>query len=430
MSQSADDPIWIGLERRLAAVEAWIGEPAPWRPAETAAPLASARVVRGSTFKRAEADSRRGGRRPVALLVLLVVVGLLVTLVVVGGAGRPAPRPVLVPGFNTLGVTAQWDFPAAVALPDGRALVMGFARSGRASASAAIFAPASVTFTPAGSSPTFIGNDQGVAALPDGRVLVTSPSDTSAALFDPATGAFSPTGPLSRVRSSAATAVLHDGRVLVVGGEDDTKGCCTIFSSAEVFDPATGRFMPTGSLSVGRGVGTATTLADGRVLVTDGEQDPGVAELYDPSTGTFSPTGSMRTPRRQHTVSILADGRVLVLGGLATPPPTADDELLGSAEVYDPATGRFSAVGSLVVPRRQASATLLLDGRVLVTGGLDLAGTGTGLPSELFDPSTLRFSLLPDSLVPSMPFGSAATRLADGDVLIVASDGTVELFHP
>ena len=440
MSHSVDDPVWTGLERRFAAVEAWIGEPAPWRPAEAGAPLATARVVPGRAFGPAKSERRRGGRRPVVALVLLVVAALLVALALVGVAGRPAPRPALAPGFHSLGVIAHtgsfdpgwtlWDRPAAVALPDGRALVMGYNITGRASYSAELFDPASATFTPAGSPILPFGSGFIGTGLLDGRVLVRADYDTSAALFDPATGAFSPTGLLSWARLDAATAVLHDGRVLVFGGDIKPHGQVVISSEAEVYDPATGRFTPTGPLSAAQFVGTATTLADGRVFVTTG--DAGQAELYDPSTGTFTPTGSMTTPRGQYTVSILADGRVLVFGGTLPSDQVDGQQSLGSAEVYDPATGRFSAVGSLVVPRSGASATLLLDGRVLVTGGWDLAGPATELPSELYDPSTMRFSLVPDSLVPSGTgsAGSAATRLADGDVLIVESNGMVELFHP
>jgi hypothetical protein len=439
MSHSVDDPVWTGLERRLAAVEAWVGEPAPWRPSEAGAPLAAGRVVRGSAFNGAKTDRSRGGRQPVALLVLLVLAAILAALVVVGVAGRPAPRPALVRGFNTLGVVAPsgsfdpgstlWVRPTVVALPDGRALIMGYTFAGQTSYSAGLYDPASATFTSVGSAPTMLTNwiDYRATGLLDGRVLVTSGSDTSAALFDPATGAFAPTGSLSRSRFNAATALLHDGRVLVVGGEDMPQNHAAD-SSAEVFDPATGRFTLTGSLSVAQPVDTATTLADGRVLVTTG--DAGQAELYDPSTGTFTPTGTMTTPRGGYAVSILADGRVLVVGGLVSNDNVSTNEVLGSAEVYDPATGRFSGVGSLVVPRAGASATLLLDGRVLVTGGGNVADTATELSSELYDPSTMRFSEVPGSLVPFGKGGTVATRLTDGDVLIVVSTGEVELFHP
>jgi Kelch motif len=87
---------------------------------------------------------------------------------------------------------------------------------------------------------------------------------------------------------------------------------------------------------------TATLLPDGRVLVAGGTGDSEVgatAEIYDPKTGTFSPTGSMTAARISHTATLLADGRVLVAGG--------SDEygLVAPAEVYDPQTGTFSPTG-------------------------------------------------------------------------------------
>ena len=116
--------------------------------------------------------------------------------------------------------------------------------------------------------------------------------------------------------------LLADGRVLFAGG------CGT---AAEVYDPATGTFSPTGSLAQVRASATATRLHDGRVLFAGGYNCAAAgqdgmwasAELYDPTTGTFSPTGSMAAPRSQHTATLLADGRVLIAGGLSG--PTADD---------------------------------------------------------------------------------------------------------
>ncbi len=151
---------------------------------------------------------------------------------------------------------------------------------------------------------------------------------------------------------------LADGRVLLAGG------CGT---AAQVYDPKTGTFSPTGSLAQSRGGTTATLLRDGHVLFTGGGNcGPGQdgiwasAELYDPTTGTFSPTGSMAAPREQHTATLLADGRVLIAGGLSGSSPasaggitlaafrTADvDAFLTTAEIYDPSTGQFSKTGSM-----------------------------------------------------------------------------------
>ena len=92
-------------------------------------------------------------------------------------------------------------------------------------------------------------------------------------------------------------------------------------------------------MGTGRSNHTATRLLDGTILVTGGSPPPfgrsGLesAEIYDPSTGTFSPTGSMLDKRVSHTATLLRDGIVLVAGGGTTP--------LASAELYDPSTGTF-----------------------------------------------------------------------------------------
>jgi hypothetical protein len=83
---------------------------------------------------------------------------------------------------------------------------------------------------------------------------------------------------------------------------------------------------------MGRADHTATGLADGTVLVAGGPGPGASAEIYDPATGTFSPTGSMATGRIYHTATGLADGTVLVAGGYGA---------LASAEIYDPATGTW-----------------------------------------------------------------------------------------
>src|SRR6185312_8706597 len=95
------------------------------------------------------------------------------------------------------------------------------------------------------------------------------------------------------------------------------------------------------------------------------------AELYDPSTGTWSPTGSMNTGREFHTATLLKNGKVLVAGG-------SNDGDLASAELYDPSTGIWSKTGSMGTGRAIHTASLLKNGKVLVAGGND---NGTFLAS-------------------------------------------------
>jgi N-acetylneuraminic acid mutarotase len=130
------------------------------------------------------------------------------------------------------------------------------------------------------------------------------------------------------VRSIHSSTLLGNGKVLVVGGQ--TAAGLT----AEVYDPATGTWSRTGSLSAGRYGHTATLLHDGRVLVTGGDSGPtalasATVEVYDPTSGLWTGGPSMAFAGTFQTATLLPDGSVLVAGG-------RDDGGLRSAEVYDP----------------------------------------------------------------------------------------------
>ena len=279
--------------------------------------------------------------------------------------------------------------------------------------------------------------------LTDGRVLVTRACDPTAELYDPLTGTFSATGPMTVTRSGTSATRLLDGRVLITGGYNcgnaETEG---LWASAELFDPQTATFSPTGSMAAPRAGHTATLLADGRVLITGGStgapppvafqvvfasyqggSDPSghlaavagynmlaSAEVYDPTTGTFTPTGSMSRWRDVHTSTLLQDGRVLVVGGNDEWPAS-----LTSAELYDPTAGTFSDTGSLVKGRWFHTATLLQDGRVLITGGKG-PNDKSYASAELYDPTSGKFSST--SSMSDARQGHTATLLQDGRVLI------------
>ncbi|HEY8845606.1 MAG TPA: kelch repeat-containing protein, partial [Candidatus Limnocylindrales bacterium] len=294
----------------------------------------------------------------------------------------------------------------ATLLSDGRVLVIGSVPP--ALASAELYDPKSGTFSPTGSMTT-ARSGYTATLLSDGRVLVTGGKElASAELYDPRSGTFSPTGSMATAREGQAATLLSDGRVLVTGGQGEPPaGDPTGLASAELYDPRSGTFSPTGPMSGGRVIHTATLLADGRILVTGGLQTLHVgggfplasADLYDPKSGTFSPTGSMATARDGYTATLLSDGRVLVAGGTDLPnAESASGEMLASAELYDPTTGTFSPTGSMATARVGQTATTLADGRVLVTGGVELltkTGPGPFLASaDRYDPTTGTFSAI------------------------------------
>jgi Galactose oxidase, central domain len=201
-----------------------------------------------------------------------------------------------------------------------------------------------------------------------------------------------------------------------------------------------GGFRPTGDMTAPRSFHTATRLHDGKVLMAGCTRTTS-AELYDPASQTFTPTGSMTAVRCGHSATLLADGRVLIAGGVRSDPclyRSPPDSYCRSAELYDPIDGTFKPTGDMIGIQIGHTATLLLNGRVLIAGGL--ASECWGCPAqvsnpELYDPSTGTFSLTGafagkgNVYVTGGPAVSAAVALSDGRVLI-AAEPTSELYDP
>jgi N-acetylneuraminic acid mutarotase len=167
-------------------------------------------------------------------------------------------------------------------------------------------------------------------------------------------------------------------------------------------------------MGTARGQFTATLLSDGRVLVAGGYDVNfsalASAELYDPASGTWTATGSLAVARQGQTATLLSNGKVLVAGGLDSSfSPTS------SAELYDPAAGTWSPAGTMAQARSDHRATLLANGKVLVVGGYD-ARERPIASAELYDPASNSWSTTgPMSTGRADP---TATRLPDGRVLI------------
>lgn len=170
---------------------------------------------------------------------------------------------------------------------------------------------------------------------------------------------------------------------------------------------------PSGSTVDPRGAGHAiVALPDGRVLVVGGWEGFGPsdsAELWDPASGTFSAAGTLQQPRNHATATLLHDGRVIVVGGYAGPYEYAVNAV-PTADLWDPENRSFSPTGSLATARAGHDALLLADGRVVVTG--------RG-PAEAWDPATGTFRSL--GAVPQ----ASPTLLADGRILFVGGTSAV-----
>jgi hypothetical protein len=307
-------------------------------------------------------------------------------------------------------------------------------------------APTSIVVQPRPATWTATGNlttarTRGTATLlSDGKVLVAGGIDasgwvTSAELYDPETGSWTATGSMRTPRAGHTATLLSDGKVLVTGGINGASGS---LASAELFDPATGSWTAARRMHSTRLHATATLLPGGMVLVAGGDVSDGwgeytsSAELYDPSTGTWTTTENMTTPRGRHTATLLSDGNVLVAGGvIGVADGVIGSAVAASAELYDPSTGTWTASASMSTARMGITATLLLDGKVLVAGGL---GSDNDRSAELYDPGAGSWTTTGSM---DAPRGNhSATLLPNGYVLVVGGGDsndpvvTAELYNP
>jgi len=205
---------------------------------------------------------------------------------------------------------------------------------------------------------------------------------------------------------------------MVVG--QDSSG--NALSSVEIYDPLSGTFLPGASLGVSRINSTATTLADGTVLVTGGytgainASSTGVplasAEVYDPSNNTWQVVGSMSTTRRNHIATPLSDGTVLIAGGY-------NGSYTNTPEIYNPLTQSFLPTAtSMEGPRRYPTANILPSGKVLWAGGFKSSTNGALATTELYT-SNSAISFSPSSSMNTARGRHTATNVAGGDYVLV-----------
>jgi hypothetical protein len=316
---------------------------------------------------------------------------------------------------------------SATTLRDGTVLVVGAPISITGTGPGAeTYDPATNLWTPTGPvvQPRFGAT---ATLLSNGRVLVAGGDTNTAEVYDPATRTWAATGSMFLARSRHSATLLRDGRVLVAGGS-------TYFPSntAEIWDPSTGVWTTTGSMSDFRGLHTATRLPDGRVLVAGGFYDTNMgvpvllssAEIFNPATGTWARTGSMSNARVRHIAELVPNGMVLVAGGDSTTGATT--------ELYNPALGLWSPGTPMTQGRAGAVAALLHAsltdklGAVFVAGGFDSAGNPEA-SAEIYHVASGSWTPAGDMSVPRQDHSAALLR--SGQVLIVGGQtaGNVSL---
>jgi large repetitive protein len=345
-----------------------------------------------------------------------------------GTGSSTTVSPALIP-IGSL-TTARANHTATL-LPNGKVLIAGGDGNGsQPLASAELFDPSTGMFTPTGNMTTVRTWGQSATLLANGKVLISGGSDkrdtyeplASAELYDPSTGMFTPTGNMITVQRAGPATLLADGRAFVPGDSD-----------AEIYDPAAGTFSQTGAYVDPTPVlwGSATLLLDGRVLLTGcaSQCTVGATELFDPKTGTFSRTGPMKDWGDVNTATLLTNGKVLLVGNAENDGSPAD------AEVYDPAAGTFTFLGTTSAPHEFAAAVRYPDGSVLIAGG-QLPGGNGSVGTDIYLPSTGTF--VSGGNMATARHSHTATLLSDGlNVLIVGGysawptpTASAEIYNP
>jgi hypothetical protein len=183
-------------------------------------------------------------------------------------------------------------------------------------------------------------------------------------IYDPVADAFTMVSP--PYNGYGFMVRLRDGRVLLGGGSG--------VGTAQLFDPDTNEFTPTGSLVTQRYWPSAHTLPDGRVAVIGGSTGACCGytpldsiELYDPASGTFSLAPyALTVPRFEHASALVRDGTILVIGGF---PASIGCTPVAAVDQIDPVQGTVVPFSAFPHPAAEVSAVTLLDGSVLVAGG-------------------------------------------------------------
>jgi Kelch motif/Galactose oxidase, central domain len=281
---------------------------------------------------------------------------------------------------------------------------------------------------------------------------------SSAESYDPSAGTWSAAANMmSSPRAGATATLLPSGMILIAGGFDATEKA---LNTAELFNPADGTFVATdNTMTDPRAFHVANLLLDGKVLLVSGLTDNNgsvstTADIFDPAAGThgrFTKSGGVPVTSAAAASVLFPSGplmgKVLITGGDGCGSGSVCS--VPNSELYDPVMDQFSFGSSMNESRMNHTATLLQNGKVLITAGINVFATMSGgkvngagaattfsNSAELFDPSTVTFTCVGGARAkggcnPTMintRAGHSATLLSNGTVLIAG--GFVAYGHP
>ena len=323
--------------------------------------------------------------------------------IVTGGGRKSKQRFETVQNFRTVtelpngkvliadsGNSELWDPKTASSSPTG---YMGVPADG---SNNGLCDPKRATCSPAGSMGVPLGPKHTATLLGNGKVLIAArKADCAAELYDPATGMFRDTGSMKNIGVATTATLLPDGTVFIMG----------LAPSAEIYDPETETFSTLEDPKMDGGA--SMLLPNGKVLIA-GSVNPG-SLLDDPATKHFTPTDLIG--RGWNYMTLLPNGNVFLV---------ASD----CAGIYNPTTDIFSTIADkLYLLPGNSTATLLPNGKVL------LLGSNTSAPAVFYDYKTRAFS--PAKHIFSPGWGHSATLLSDGKVLVTEIPGTTtEILDP
>ncbi len=265
--------------------------------------------------------------------------------------------------------------------------------------------------------------------LANGNILVSGGEDSigirNTEIYNYQTEKWINAQPMHVGRSYHLLVRLNSGNIIAIGGFG-TRSC-------EIYDTTSKMWGMADSLNYERSFGeTATLLNNGNVLVAGGYylalgdiQNLNSCEIFNVNTGKWQVTDSLKLARDFHTATKLLDGRVLITGGFNRTQKTLKD-----CELYDPNTGKWSEAASLNIARHYHTATLLPDGKVLVTGG-ENDSTPAGKSCELYDPVQNKWTIV-QPLLASHAYHSAIL-LKSGLLLLLGggvNTNVWELYDP